>query len=572
MKILAIRITKKLILIYLITLLTQSLDAQTYPKEDFTLPIKGRFTLSGDFGEIRSNHFHMGADLRLRTGRKIYAVADGYISRIKTEAGGYGKALYIDHPNGFRSVYAHLDRFTPRVETFIASKQIKSKYFTTLVYLDSTKFPVKKGELIAYGGNSGYSFGPHLHFEIRRSKNDNALNPYHFLKLDYDNRSPQIFNMLIMPTDSTGSILGENETAFFSLAGNNNRYYPTQKITASGKVGIAIQTIDRKPGQRNRYSVYRAVVYSEGKKIFDFRKDEISYYQTRYLNSFIDYELYANRKLRYTNLFREKGNKLSIYQDLKDDGFISLKAGEKKRIKIQVFDFSGNLSEINFTLQGEDYQPKTKAACQNKFIAGEKNFFVRPDFRLISDKHSFYDDFCFSYQKKPSYGKLLSDWHLVHKSDFPVHDEVYISIKAEQTDPKIQDKLCIVRQDSRGNLKYTGGKYIKGFISSEIRRFGAYGLTADTLAPDIYAHNFRPGNSVNGRNELQFKAKDDLSGIHSYEAYVNGEKTLLFYDLKTDIITYRIEDYLPQDKNIHLKIILFDKKANKTVYNTNFFK
>ena len=572
MKMPFIAVRKKIISTYLITFLVQSMFAQTYTKENFTLPMKGSFTLSGDFGEIRSNHFHMGADLRLRTGRPIYAVADGYISRIKTEPGGYGKALYVDHPNGFRSVYAHLDRFTPELEAFIRTKQMQSKDFTTLVYLDASKFPVKKGDLIAYGGNSGYSFGPHLHFEIRRSKNDNAINPYHFFKLDYDNRSPQIFNMLISPADSTGSIFGKNETAFFKLSGNNNRYYPTQKITASGKIGIAIQAIDRKPGQRNRYSVYRTAVYADDEKIFDFRKDEISYYETRYLNSFIDYELYANRKLRYTNLFKEKGNRLSIYNTSANTGYITIKAGEKKRVKIQVFDFSGNKSEINFTLHGEAYQAKPNTACKNKFIAGEKNFFIRPDFRFMSDKHSFYKDFCFTYQKKPAYGKLLSDWHLIHQSDFPVHEDVYISIKVENTNPEIQDKLCIVRQDSRGNLKYSGGKYIKGFVSTEIKRFGLYGLTADTIPPRIYAHNFRPGSSVKHLNELQFKATDNLSGIHSYETFVNGKKALLIYDLKDDIISCQIDDSLLTGEQIHLKIVLFDKKANKTVYNTNFFK
>jgi hypothetical protein len=572
MKIRFISPGKKLILTFLITFLIQSIFAQTYPKEDYTLPIKGSFSLSGDFGEIRSDHFHMGADFRLKTGRRIYAVADGFISRIKTEAGGYGKALYIDHPNGFRSLYAHLERFTPELEAFIRKKQIQNKYFTTLVYPDTSKFPVKKGDLIAYGGNTGYSFGSHLHFEMRRSENDNAINPYHFFKLDYDNRSPQIYNMLLTPVDSSGSVSGIRQKVSFSLAGNNNQYYSTKKITTSGKIGIAIQAIDRKPGQRNRYSVYRAALYADGEKIFDFRKDEISYYETRYLNSFIDYELYANRKLRYTNLFKEKGNHLSIYETAANSGYLTIKAGEKKRIKIQVFDFSGNKSEINFTLHGETYHAKPNTACKNTFIAGEKNFFIRPDFRLLSEKHSFYKDFCFTYQKTPSYGKLLSDWHLIHQSDFPVHGDVYISIKAENRNPEIQDKLCIVRQDSRGNLKYSGGKYIKSFVSTEIKRFGLYGLTADTIPPLIYAHNFRPGNSIGSLTELQFKASDNLSGIHSYEAFVNGKKALLFYDLKDDIISFQIADSLPKGEQIHLKIVLFDKKANKTVYNTNFFK
>lgn len=543
-----------------------------YPVEDFSLPLKGNLSISGDFGEIRSNHFHMGIDLRLRTGRRIYAVGDGFISRCKIEAGGYGKAVYIDHPGGYRSVYAHLDRFTPELEQFMKEKQKENGLFTTLIYPDSSRFPVKKGQIIGYGGNTGYSFGSHLHFEMRHSKDDTAINPYHFFNFDKDNRPPQVYSLKLTPADEQSSTQGENKSTVFSLGPKSNYYQPAKSIKTSGKIGSAVRAVDRKPAQRNRYSIYRMELYADGKLLSSFRKNEISYSETRYINSFKDFALYTNRRHRYTKLYREKGNKLSIYDNLIDDGYIQMAAGEKKNITINIYDFAGNKSSVKFTLIGESYNALPSSDCTRQIKAEEKNYVIKENFRMISGKNSFYTDFCFTHQSESSYGRMLSEWHRVHRKDRPVHDNVYISIKAKPIGSEYQDKLCLIRRGKNGKPVYAGGQYIKGFVSGEIKRFGTYAVYPDTVPPEIKARNFSEGESIEHLSVLEFDAYDNLSGINEYRAFINGEKAILYYNLKNDRIFCEIPEKLPSGEKVSLIIQLFDKKGNKTVYNTNFFK
>ncbi|MEA2042560.1 MAG: M23 family metallopeptidase [Bacteroidota bacterium] len=558
--------------VFLLFMETFAVKAQSFPKSDFTKPVKGRYSLSSDFGEIRPNHFHMGLDIRLRMRQPVYSVADGFISRIKVRSGGYGKALYVDHYNGYRSVYGHLDAFIPEAEEYIKKHQEKNHSFNTVVYPDTTRFPVKKGQLIAYGGNSGRSYGAHLHFEIRERNKDIPVNPYLLGFGVYDKSSPSVFRLKVSPLSVQSQVFGNSMANKFKLQRSGNIYKLLKPVSVSGSVGLSVQTQDTKTNSRNRYAVYKAEVYEDDSLIFRFIKNKISFYETRYLNSYIDYHEKQKHNTRYTNLYREPGNSLSIYDDSVGTGVINIRPNERRKIKIKLSDFAGNVSTIYLNLNGVSGTGESAGDFKQPMRANQKNYFVKDNFRLISGKTSFYSDFDFAYQSSESGDRrLYSDKHIIHKKETAIHNEVYISVRVQKP-ANYSEQLCLVRINGRGQLKYAGGNFLNGFVSAEIKEFGTYAVAIDTKSPIIYANNFNKGSHVSQLKELTFKLKDNLSGVAGYRAFFNGKPVIVIYDSKNDLLSYKLDHSVLQKKKNHIKITVFDKKGNQTVYNTNFFR
>ncbi len=541
-----------------------------YPNLNYQSPLKHPMSLSGDFGEIRSNHFHMGADIRLRVGKPVYAVEDGYISRYISEPGGYGNALYIDHPEGYRSVYCHLNKFAPKIKKYVDAQKLASHRFRNLEYFYPEKFPVKKGDLIGFGGNSGYSFGPHLHFEIRRSQNDAAINPYHFLYFAADNRPPEIYSLLVTPANAQSSVKGKNSQVVFRLNRKKNIYSPKQSITASGKISLAVEAFDRRTNQRNKYAVYKAQVYVDNELIFEFKKDEIPYEETRYMNSFSNYIQYQKKRKKYTNLYREKGNMLNIYSNLSNDGYIEIEAKQKKKVRIKISDFNGNTSELRFNIKGENYKPKPEKICENQMKAGCKNYFIREDFRLMSDENSFYDDFCLNYRKSAGDSHFFSDWHSIYGYYTPIHYGVRIALKTRDIPTHLLSKICLIRKGAKGKFVNVGGSLLNGFMTAEIRYFGQYAVYLDTIPPKLTPENFKENTKLSDLQSFELKVEDDMSRILKYEAEINNTPVIADYDLKNDLIIIAIpKQFLRKEElNLHLKV--YDTKNNMALFSQSF--
>ena len=196
---------------FFLLLLSTSLFAQTdYPKDYFRSPLDIPLKLSGNFGELRPNHFHAGFDMKTlqREGLNVYAVADGYVSRIKISTFGNGKTIYIDHPNGFTSVYGHLQKATDSIESFMKKTHYKEQSFEIEMYFKPNQMPVKKGQIIALSGNSGASEGPHLHFEFRDTKTEKIINPmfFGFDALLKDSKKPIVSNLYVYPLDAKTTV------------------------------------------------------------------------------------------------------------------------------------------------------------------------------------------------------------------------------------------------------------------------------------------------------------------------------------------------------------------------------
>ncbi len=534
----------------------------------FSSPVKYNYVLSGNFGEVRPNHFHSGIDIRTYyIGKPLYAPADGYVSRIKISSGGYGNALYITHPNGYMTVYGHMDKFRDDIQNYIRNLQIETESFQLVVYPDSGLFPVKKGEYIGDAGNSGRSFGPHLHFEIRESRKDIPVNPLLYGMKVKDSVKPKISAFAIYDIDTEGALHGKK---IYNLNFTSSVYtYPTT-VLLSGRTGIAIRATDFMDGTASTQGVYSIDLQLDNVPVFNSHADKISFYETRYVNSFMDYAEKRNKRKAYLKCFIEPGNYLSIYDTAKtkNAGIIQLHDSKKHKLTLIVKDAAGNKRTLNIFIKKNrptvDYYK-----CEHKMYYDSANFYVEKDIRLYFPKGCFYTNICFNLSELKSDYKLYSPVYQIGSPEIPIHKKAVLSISAKRIPENLRHKAVIVKRNGRGYYKSVGGKEINGFISAKIRTFGIYALALDTKSPKIlpYKTNF----SKIG-NYIKFKITDDMSDIQSYKAYIDGKFVLFSYDGKYDLISYKIEQKFKTGTTHLLKLEVFDEKNNKAVFETKFFK
>ncbi|MFA7301975.1 MAG: M23 family metallopeptidase, partial [Candidatus Shapirobacteria bacterium] len=266
---------------------------QTY-SEPFAPPLDIPLYLSGTFGELRPNHFHAGIDIKTqgREGQNVRAIEDGWVSRIKISPGGYGKALYITHPNGFVSVYGHLQRYGDSIQRYVKEIQYSRESFEVEIFPNEHELPVKKGDLVAYSGNTGGSMGPHLHFEIRDEATQYSLNPLLFTSIKVkDFYRPQILNMAVYPVDTNSFVNGKQETAFLEVTGwgDQHKLKSQRPVKVSGRVSFGIVAHDLMNEIPNKNGVFEVKLLDDTTQIFGLMLDKLSFATARYINSLIDY-------------------------------------------------------------------------------------------------------------------------------------------------------------------------------------------------------------------------------------------------------------------------------------------
>jgi hypothetical protein len=337
---------------------------KSYPRGYFMFPIKPGQTnfLTGNMGELRSNHFHGGLDIRTdgREGLPVYASADGYISRIKVTTGGYGNALYITHPNGYITVYGHLKTYNKVLGDYLRKQQYAGKSFEIDLLPQRNQFIVKKGEIVAYSGNTGGSGGPHLHFEIRDTL-DNLLNPLYFgFKEIKDNTPPTVAKLAIRTLDIQARINnGFGREEFTAQKGKNGEYTLAKPINVWGQIGFEILAYDMSDGTHNKNGVTCMEVKIDGKEIYSHQLEIIPIEINRHINAHIDYELAQHSNNRFQRCYIADGNRLNIYHTDASKGKFTIRDHKPHQVSISLWDAHQNLSKFNFTLQGT---PPTPAA------------------------------------------------------------------------------------------------------------------------------------------------------------------------------------------------------------------
>jgi len=551
---------------------------EKYPQDYFRSPLDIPLYLSGNFAELRSNHFHAGLDIKTQgvTGQKIYAVADGYVSRIKVSPYGYGKAIYVTHPNGYTSVYGHLKKYSDKIAEIVKEKQYQSERFAVQLFPTPFSIPVKKGEIIAYSGNSGGSAGPHLHFEIRETASEHPINPLFFGFDIQDNIAPQIYKIAIYPLTEDSYINGANKMKYFQVTGGKGNYRLdySHPILLQGTFGFGIMAVDRMDYTHNKYGLHNLQLFVDDKKIYEQQIDEFAFHEGRYINSHVDYAFYAQKGLRFQKNYVDPGNKLRIYKSLKNRGEITINDEEEHQLKYIASDLFGNRSTLKFTVEGKQYPLQAKgtklSAAKMKYLAHNRSHsFIEDEVLVRIPKGLLYQDIYFEYRKEEPTSKTISPIYWLHNRYTPLHSYMTVAIRLEDIDDDLKPKALIVSTTNGRNWYAEGGKWNGDQLSVRTRSFGGYAIAIDSLAPTIRPINIYPGANMSNKWSIQFKINDDLSGIGSYRAEVDGNWILMDYDAKNHSITHYFDGSI--GKGAHeLVLKVKDERGNLKTYTAKF--
>jgi hypothetical protein len=560
--------------------------ADEYPRDYFRSPIGIPIVLSGTFAELRSNHFHSGLDIKTnaKPGYRVYAAADGHISRIKVSPTGFGNALYVRHPNGFTTVYAHLQSFSAEVKDYVKDQQYRARSFAVDLYPDPSLFEVSKGEVIALSGNSGGSQGPHLHFEIRDSATEWPLNPLLFgLKLS-DTKPPQIRNVKVyaIGAESAASVRfanGRVETVSMSRpllirAKGNGRSFEldgVKSITARGTIGFGIETRDYHNGSRSRLGPYRVSLSADQETIFEYVAEKFSFSNTRYINAHVDYAERKDHKRWVQRSYLLAGNRLPSYRNVVNGGFVDAEDGRTVRMRYEVADINGNDTWLSFDLVGSDElaRPPTPSSEGQLVPFGEDVTFSRDGFRADIPAGAFYEDTRILYSVSPADEEAYSRRHAFHEPSTAVHNRIDIAIEAESLPSHLQDQVALAYVDDEGDVSLQSTTYRDGWVSARIRTLGEYFVSVDTVAPRIRPINIHDGKNMGKSGNIRFKIWDSETGVDSYEGLVDGKWVLFEYDPKTRMLRHHFDGRVGRGSHV-LRLRVTDAVGNETVFESRF--
>jgi len=541
-----------------------------YPQDYFGSPLDVSLILSGTFAELRPNHFHSGLDIKTqqREGLKVYAAASGYVSRIKISHYGYGKALYITHPNGYTTVYAHLSKFSPEIEAVVKKLQYEQESFEVELFPKTEDLIVEKGELVAYSGNTGGSGGPHLHFEIR----DNAERPINPLLFGIDIKDttlPVIKEVYAYPMDSNSYVNQSNEKQKLRLIPLPNGDYTVENIKAFGQIGFAIEANDRQDLAYNNNGVYNIQTFFNGNQKIDIDFKRFSFDETRHLNRFIDYGHYTTKKERLQKLFIDTNNPLSLYQNSDNRGIIQVEDSTASVYKVAVKDFKNNTSwlTINITGKKEDqYKLKDSFVSSYHIYANKTNELLHKNVSVEFYQDTFYEDFYMDFS-------ISNDTIKLHDNTVPVKKHFKVTFDISNYNPSDAEKLYIARLVGYKKYPlYSNTKREKNLLYTLTNTLGTYTLVKDTITPTIQAINFKNGQWLSNYRYLKLKINDEGSGISSYRATVNGKWILMEYDYKTKTLTHDFNDNIVSDTNNNLKVIVTDNVGNNSTFEATFHR
>jgi murein DD-endopeptidase MepM/ murein hydrolase activator NlpD len=570
----------KLPLFILFLFLAIKADAQqvfsntVYPLTDFRQPLDiVPPALAGSFGELRANHFHSGTDFRTnqRIGYPVYATADGYISRLRVQNSGFGLALYINHPNGFTSVYGHLSRFSPKIAQQAKNIQYKNKSYEIDEFPNADLIPVRKGEVIAYSGNTGSSGGPHLHFELRDTKTELTINPQLLGIQIPDNIPPVIYSMYVYRLN--GKPFNEfTPKQYFQVVGANGKYNlnKVNTINLSGEVGFGIITTDKHNGLSGTNGVYSIELEVDGKVIYTSALEKFSFENSKAINSHIDYPAFITLKRSIQKSFVDPGNPLQIYSNLVNSGRITFNDDKLHEVNYIITDSKGNKSTLLFNVKADAKAvintPTQPAGIP--FSYAKVNEYSNDEIKVILPKGTLYNDLNFTYKKLPKpQHNAFSAIHQIQNNLTPLHIGFELWIKADSTLNKYQNKALLVNT----NRSSQGGYFENGYVKAMPKNFGSFFIAIDTIAPTIVPVNIANGKNMAGLSKMSFRISDGLSGIKSFNGYIDGKWVLMEFDTKTANLWHNFDERTLAGKHT-FELIVVDMKENVKLYAIDFYR
>ena len=555
-----------------------------YPKNYFRSPVAIQIALSGNFGELRPNHFHTGIDITTKgvEGVPIKASAEGYVSKIKISHWGYGKVIYVTHPNGFTTVYGHLSDFNTAIAEFIKTSQYAKESYEIELLLTPDQFNVKQGEIIAYSGNTGGSGGPHLHFEIRDTKTEEAINPLLFSMPVKDNVAPTLFTLLVCPANTASVVNGTNGIHKFSLIKSGNEYIlqnPKDSIIIFGQVGFAIEANDKENIPTGKNGIYGIKLECDNKIIYASRLERMPFDKSRYINSFIDFAEMRKNNHFYMRSFVLPNNQLPIYDSLVENGYCYFETEGIHQFRYTISDVFGNSSTLRFKVYAKAKQPTYKNVqtnldpFSNVILWDTTTVFEESSFRLEVPAGAVYKNELFKHSVIPAKGKKLSPKVFIDEM-IPLQKPCTLSVYANV--PKnLQSRAVLAMTNKNGNKICIGGTWEENKITAEIKEFGNFTIVIDSIGPKITTENFDlkgiKQSSLTSLKFIRFKISDNFSGIAFYKASIDGKWVLMQYEPKKKYIWYNFDEHC-KPGNHDLVLEVTDKVGNKTTYKKSFLR
>jgi hypothetical protein len=543
-------------------------------------PVKIPILLSGSFAELRSNHFHSGIDIKTqgRVDIPVYSVADGFISRISISPAGYGNVLYIDHDNGTTSVYGHLNQFRPDIQNYIKNIQYERKSFKVDVQVLPGIFPVQKNEKFALSGNSGSSDGPHLHFEIRNTKTEEPVNP---LKLSFynikDNIPPKITALQLMPLSEASHVNFSSNKVIYDveMVGGKYQIKNNQVIPVYGEIGFAVEANDYMDGSANKCGINSMELTIGGIVYSVFEINRFSFDESRFINSYIDYEEFATTGRRFQKTFVEPCSKLRNFEFTENNGIFDPGFEGVHPVRIELKDSKGNSSVIEFSVEGKYREmPPVKNDFISVFECKQVNQLKTEEFSIEIPEDALYKNLLFQYQIKEAAKGYFSAVHQIHNKTVPLHKNAKISIKTKDLPESLAEKALMVNiNPENGKFTSAGGKYENGWITADIRSFGNYAVRVDTVPPTILPLSIASKTTLTEPEKIRFEIKDDLAGIETIEGLIDGKWALFEYDAKNNLITHYFDaERFEMNKKHKFKLTVTDNRGNISVYEATFSK
>lgn len=553
---------------------------------EYAPPMDDISLLSSNFGEMRPNHFHSGLDFK--TGgvirKKVYSIADGYVCRIGVRPGGYGRAVYVAHPDGTMSVYAHLDRFTPALERYLNSERYRLKQHDVDLYPDKSRFPVKRGQQLGYSGNSGMSFGPHLHFELREGPQQQTVNTlgrgiFHVA----DKTPPTIVQLYYYRVDTVSGVPVHTRavTRQVKRAASGKYVLATDTpIVVDGPGYFAVEVTDRKEGVSNRFGIYRITEEVDGAPVFDLCIDRFAFSDTRYANAVAVYPLQKKSKNEVFRLAVLENNRMPIYRHVVRRGLLD--GTRRQHVALRIYDDSKNISALDFDIiPAQAAKPRPERPANSSIVRHDAPLRMRTDSLEVSIPAGALYEPVFYFQSRtrlpavdaaaPGEAFRLSDVYAIHDADVPLHKHISVSIGVDVPDT-LRSRAVLAGVSPSGKLFYAGGHWRSGRVCGDVRNFGRYCAAAD-VTPPVVKSSFAQGADLGKAQRITFTLTDDFSGIAQFSGTIDGKWILFERDLIRKTVTHYFDDARTGTGKRHrLELKVTDGAGNVSIWRGEFFR